>query len=390
MSFIFSIKLLKLNSTSHDKRLSSSYDPHYEPLENSMKSPRTSKDSKKHCQTTPKITITAPSRDEEDDLGVEEEPTRRMEENIDQKKSKNHNERLPPPMQNTSPNSHQKSPNTKTRKSSSFAASKNFLVQRRKTIHDILNFQDIFNSLIGGSNSENSKSKNLNSNSFMLNKTAAAINTPNSSSSSSNYSASKPAYHSSFQNLAERTTTTVTNPSSSNTISTLCKNSLTTMTSITATDIAESLIAHPLSPPISNTSSASLNNLHSLPPPHPGSKFSQSNQQSANQTKSNNQVFSHSELSSPVISLHTSNSSTTALTSLNTCNLSNLDAPHNMNHNNKNVSYSKNDESDMILNTSTNSSNNDEKLSDFGISRELVMQGSVQLLNVMNIFFYSE
>lgn len=62
-----------------------------------------------------------------------------------------------------------------TKKSSFASSSKNFLIQRRKTIHDLINL-DIFNGLIGGNSSSGETSKSS-KNSFFLNRSTQ--NTPN-------------------------------------------------------------------------------------------------------------------------------------------------------------------------------------------------------------------
>ena len=84
---------------------------------------------------TPTITITAPTDPVDDPI----------------------TDQLPPTPAGIKPTS------KKSMRKSSFAAGKNFLIQRRKTIHDIINL-DIFNSLIG-----DAKSKQNNS-SYFLNK----------------------------------------------------------------------------------------------------------------------------------------------------------------------------------------------------------------------------
>lgn len=66
-----------------------------------------------------------------------------------------------------------------TKKSSFASSSKNFLIQRRKTIHDLINL-DIFNGLIGGNTSSSGgggETSKWSKNSFFLNRSTQ--NTPN-------------------------------------------------------------------------------------------------------------------------------------------------------------------------------------------------------------------
>jgi hypothetical protein len=255
--------------------------------------------------------------------------------------------------------------NKKSLRKSSFAAGRNFLIQRRKTIHDIINL-DIFNSLIGESKTKTSGGSHGGS-SYFLNKS----NTPNDSNSSSKSSSKK--YHASTNNLNEK--------SSNETIAALCKQTLATAVSVATRDIAESLA--PLSPPESHTSTTSLSAPYSQHPkqttssppllglpPQPHMHLSQQQQQNLSM---NPAVSSSHSIGSGM------HKSSTISNIVNTLQIKTSDSMYSIN-------------SDMINTTAMAepSNNNSNNRIDFSISRELVKQGSVQLVNVRKYIFSSQ
>jgi hypothetical protein len=289
---------------------------------------------------TPTITITAPPVD----------TSMPMDSSV--------SDQLPP----TAPHAASASTKPDSKKSlrkSSFAAGKNFLIQRRKTIHDIINL-DIFNSFMGDSkakaNPNGNSSGSHGGSSYFLNKS----NTPNDSNASSKSSSKK--FHVSTNNLSEK-------PSTNETIAALCKQTLATVASVATRDIAESLA--PLSPPESHTSTTSLSAqfaqlskltassppLLTLPPqPH----------MNVQQQLSMNPAVSSSHSIGLFGGMHKSSTTSNIATCLQVKTSSGS-------------MYSLN--SDAMNKTAMAEQSNSNKI-DFSVPRELVKQGSVQLVNV--------